>query len=269
MRIAALLLMLTGCFVVPAKSTTTRNLGIERSEPRMGLSRGLLLTTTSDHSTVLVTAIRKRDCKREVSQVIEVTEDRHLHWSGVDDPRAGLFALVLAPVTVPVSLIISGISVAADSGSRHEQRRLISVETEQCTQPAARLPVEITFASGIVVTRYTGVDGTISFALPAGEPYQGVIQAKAEMEIAELKYHRKLPAVTSLRAAVTKCAQEAAFTGPLEVRVAVNPAGLPTKVELDRGDTSLTTCITTQIASARFPESQRDQTLVLPFSLGQ
>ena len=55
----------------------------------------------------------------------------------------------------------------------------------------------------------------------------------------------------------------------IEVRVAVNSAGLPTKVELDHGDASLTTCITTQIASARFPESQRDQTLVLPFSLGE
>lgn len=270
MRIAALLMMLTGCFVVPAKSTTTRNLGVERSSfINMGLARGLTLTTTADHANVIVTAIRKRDCKREVNQVIEVTEDRHLHWSGVDDPRAGLFALALAPVTVPISFIVSGISVAADSGSVYQKRKVIGVETSQCTEPAARVPVDITFASGNVITRYTGVDGTLSFTLPAGEPYEGVIQAKAEMEVSELKYRRKMPAVTTLRVAVTSCAQQAAYAGPLEVRLAVNADGFPSKIVLDHGGDALTTCIADRIEGHQFPEGQRDQTLVLPFSLGQ
>ena len=271
MRIAALLLvsLVTGCFVVPATSTTTKSLGTERSQQRMGVARGLSLATAADHGNVIVTVLRKRDCHREVSEVIEVIEHRRLKMGGVEDPRGAVFGLLLSPVTLPISFLISGISVAANPSNRYEKRKVVGVETSQCTEPASRVPVEVTLASGTSFTRTTNFDGTVAFLLPAGEPYQGVIVARAEMETTQLKYRRKPPAVTTVREAVTSCAQQAAFTGKIEVRVAVNPTGMPTKVDLDHADTALTTCITTRIAEARFPEEQRNTTLVLPFSLGE
>lgn len=271
MRIAVLLAtcLLTGCFVVPAKTTTTRELPAERSSPRMGLSRGLTVSTKAEHSNVIVSVLRKRDCHREVSRVVEVTEHRRLRMGGVEDPRGAVFGALLAPVTLPISLLISGISVAANPTNRYEKRNVVRVETSACTQPAERIPVEVTLASGVSFTRKTDADGGFTFRLPSGEPYRGVIRVRAETEVAELKYRRKMPAVTTVREAVASCARDASFTGALEVKVTVNPAGLPTKVDLDHADTALTTCITTQIAEARFPNEQRDMTLVMPFSLGE
>lgn len=274
MRIAALLVLLltglTGCLVVPAKTTTTRKLGVERSSfVNLGVARGLTLETHADHSYVIVTATRTRDCQRKLTQVTEVTEDRHLHWSGVDDPRGAVFAAPLAVVTVPLSFLYSAVSVSANPGNQYQTRKVVGVENQTCTEPASHTAVEITLASGTVLTRETGEDGGLSFTLPAGEPYQGVIVAKAGGQTSELKYHRKMPAVTNLRTAVTSCAQQAVYSGPLEVRVAVNPNGYPTKIEVDHGGDALTTCIATRVASSRFPEGQRDQTLVLPFSLGE
>jgi len=188
---------------------------------------------------------------------------------GVEDPRAAPVAAVLAPVTLPISLLVSGISVLANSTNRYEKRKVIGVETLACTEPADGVAVEVTLASGLAFTRTSDTEGKVTFRLPSGEPYRGVIHARAESQTAELKYKRKTPGVTAVRDAVTSCAHDAAFAGALEVRVDVNPEGMPTKVALDHADPALTTCITTQIAEARFPQEQRDSTLVLPFSLGE
>jgi hypothetical protein len=272
MRIWIVLLLVmfgTGCLVVPSKTTTARKLGTEKSEVRKGLSRGLELSTAADHGAVVVQAARKRDCKREVFEVTEVTEKRGLRMGGTDDPRAAIFAVVFAPVTLPVSLLVSSASLAGNRTHVHQIKKPVAVETWNCKEPAQGLPVEIELASGERTTVMTDRNGTVTFRIPPGEPYRGVIRARAEAEVTELKYRRKAPAVTAVRDAVTSCAGEHSFTGSLEVRVMVNPSGMPTKVELDHGDAALTTCITTQIADARFPAQQRDTTLVMPFSLGQ
>lgn len=259
----------TGCLVVPSKTTTARKLGTEKSEVQKGLSRGLELATVADHGAVVVQATRKRDCKREVFELTEVTEKRGLRMGGTDDPRAAIVAVVFAPVTLPLSFLVSSASLAGNRTHVRQVKKPIAVETWNCTEPAQGLPVEIELASGERTTLATDSDGTVSFRIPPGEPDRGVITARAESEAAQLKYHRKPPAVTAVRDAVMTCANQQSFKGSLEVRVAVNANGMPTKVELDHADATLTTCITTQIAEAHFPERQRDTTLVLPFSLGQ
>lgn len=269
MRIAVLLLvsLLGGCFVLPSKTTTTRALGTQKSDAKMGLSRGLALSTKAEHQNVIITVIRKRDCHREISQVFQVTERRGLRMGGAEDERAVAFGAMLAPATLPISFVISSLSLIGNRTHRYEKRQVVGVETSACTQPADQVPVEVTLASGLTFTRRTERDGTVTFRLPRTEPYKGVVRARAETAVVELKYRRKPPAVTAVRDAVQSCAQEVAYSGELEVRVGVDPAGRPTKVELDHGDAALTTCITTRVAEARFPQEQRDTTLVLPFAL--
>jgi hypothetical protein len=79
-----------------------------------------------------------------------------------------------------------------------------------------------------------------------------------------------MPAVTAVREAVKSCAGQQGLTGWLDVRIAVNSQGSPTKVELGQhpADGPLAVCITTQIARVQFSEAHRGMTIVLPFKLG-
>src|SRR6478752_9707633 len=93
------LLPLAGCFVAPSSHVTTRHVGFEpSSEVRKGLARGLTLKTTVVHGQAVISAIRTRDCHREVFEVVEVTERRGLRMAVPEDPRAGVFGFFLAPV---------------------------------------------------------------------------------------------------------------------------------------------------------------------------
>lgn len=258
----------SGCFVVPQTSTTSRQAGTVTSDLRFGVARSLALTTVVERGTISVHAIRTRDCTRDVYRVTEVTETKHLRLGGVEDPRGRVFGAMLAPVTLPVSLLISGLIVAADDGATRRVQKLERVAASSCTQPAERLRVTVELASGQRFERITDERGTITFRIPDGEPYRGMIVARAETQSVELMYKRRMPAVTAVREAVTSCAEQHGLTGALDVRIVVNERGLPTKVELDRGDAPLTTCITSEIARLQFSERDRGTTVVLPFQLG-
>lgn len=268
--LALLVVATTGCLIVPKTATTTRAAGQVRSEPHAGASRGLVLTTEANRANVTVHVARKRDCSRDVFEVTEVIEHRSLGIGGAEDPRARVFGVFLAPLTVPVSLIVSGLSLAGDRERTHTTRRLDHQERFECTEPGRQVGVEITLASGTPITGTTDGAGALTFQIPEGEPFRGVVVIRAETASKELKYKRRVPAVTAVRDAVTSCAaQHALAAGPLSVRVAVNATGRPTNVVLDRGDAEVTTCITQQIAQVAFADKQRDKTLVMPFYLGE
>jgi hypothetical protein len=193
MRFALLVLLpLAGCLVVPSTHKTSRHVAFETApQVRKGLSRGLALTSTVVKGRVVVKAIRTRDCHREVFDVIEVTERRSLHMAVPQDPRAGAFAAVLAPVTLPISLLISSISVGANHESHQTVRAAHHVETTACTEPAAGLQVDFQLASGARFLARTDANGVIAFSIGKDEPARGLITARAETEVAELKYRRK------------------------------------------------------------------------------
>lgn len=193
MRFALLpILSLTGCLVVPASSKTSRHVGLEpAAEVRKGNSRGITLQASVVHGQAVITAIRTRDCHREVFDVIEVTESRGLLMSVPEDPRGAAFGALLAPVTLPLSLIYSSVAVAANHEERHTVRAPHHVETTACTEPATNVAIEIALPSGATFTDRTDAGGVLAFTIPKAEPAHGVITARAETQIAELKYRRK------------------------------------------------------------------------------
>ena len=192
MRIALLLVLLSGCFVVPSTRTTTRHVGFEASaEVRKGVARGLTVQMAVQHGDVVVAVVRTRDCHREILEVTEVREQRGLRMGGVDDPRGRAFGAMLAPVTLPVSFIISGLAVAFDRGDTHEQRTPHHVETTACTEPAGGIALDVELASGQRLADRTDAGGKLVFTIPAGEPPRGVVTVRAEATVAQLKYRRK------------------------------------------------------------------------------
>lgn len=192
MRIAVCLILLTGCVVMPSSRKTSRHVALEPSlEVRQGLARGLTLETRAERGDVVVSAIRTRDCHREVFEVSEGTEHRGLRMGGVDDPRGRAFGAILAPVTLPISLLISGLAVAFDGDDRQVVRAPYQVETTPCKEPAAKIAVDIELASGTHFARHTDERGVLTFTIPVTEPVRGVVTARAEMQVAQLKYRRK------------------------------------------------------------------------------
>ena len=69
-------------------------------------------------------------------------------------------------------------------------RRLHHQERFVCTEPARKVGVEIALASGTPITGTTDGAGALTFQIPEGEPFHGVVVIRAETEIKELKYKR-------------------------------------------------------------------------------
>lgn len=193
MRFALLVLLpLAGCLVVPKSHTTSHHAGFETSsEVRKGTVRGLTLKTSVVQGQAVISAIRTRDCHREVFDVLDVTERRSLHMTVPEDPRGALFAVALAPVTLPLSFVYSAFSVAANHETHHQARAAHHVETTACTEPAANIAIEVELASGAKLHDRTDDRGNFAFVIPKDEPARGVITARAETQVAELKYRRK------------------------------------------------------------------------------
>ena len=193
MRFALLaLLPLTGCLIVPSSHKSSRHVGFETSsEVRKGVARGLALEASVVHGQAVISATRTLDCHRDVFDVIDVTEKRGLRMSIPDDPRGGAFAAVLAPATLPLSLIYSAFAVAANHENHHTVRTPHHVETTACMEPATNLAIEVSLPSGATFVEHTDDSGNLSFTIPKGEPARGIITARAETQAAELKYRRK------------------------------------------------------------------------------
>ena len=265
---------LCGCLVVPTTRTTTRSLGTRDGEVYEDGDAGLDMKAEAQGSQVAVHATRLRDCHREIYAVLENRRERHLKLGGADDPRARAFGILLAPVLIPVSAIVSGISVAADEGSTTEQTRVDHVEKLRCTRPAAGLAIELVVPSGRVLRGTTDANGVATIGLPVSEPYRGVAVARAETASARIHFERPVPAVTAVRDAVLDCAATHQRTGAVRVVVVVDPDGAAASLHIDRrrgdqlaGDDELAACAGPAIARLKFPSAQRATTLVLPLAL--
>ena len=186
------LLPLTGCLIVPSSHKSSHHVGFETSpEVRKGVARGLTLKASVVHGQAVISATRTLDCHRQVFDVIDVTEKRGLRMSVPEDPRGGAFAVFLAPATLPLSLIYSGIAVAANHENHQTVRAPHHIETTACTEPASNLAIEVELPSGAKLVERTDVGGNLSFTIPKNEPARGIITARAETQAAELKYRRK------------------------------------------------------------------------------
>ena len=262
-----LLASLTGCAFVPKTHTSTRPLGLRDGAIVEGADQGLSLASSVRGGLVTLHASHTLACARQIVEVSEVTRSKHLGFHAPDDPRAAFFGALIAPLVVPVSLLVSSVSVAGSDDEVSQQVRLDHTVALTCTKPAAHESIDVALPSGASRRLLTDSDGTATIAIPDSEPYRGALVAHAGAAETKVPYTLPVPAVTAARDAITACATAQHATGALRAEITVDALGQPRHLHLDRSDSALTSCIGAAIAPLRFPDSQRAMTVVVPLEL--
>lgn len=248
-----LLALLCSCAVVPTTRATSRDVGFRDGPLIGGVERAIVLAPQMHDGTLTVHASRVRDCQRQILAVTEITRSRELTISSPDDPRAKVFGLVLAPVVLPVSALVSGIAVAASNDETTEQTRIDHTIALRCEGAAPGLVLEVVAPSGALLHATANDVGDAQLDVPAGEPYRGTLVIRAAGgATAQIAYDRPLPPVAALRDAARTCAIDQDITGTLRVELTVDETGAPRHIHVDRGTTPLAACIGASVKHLRF-----------------
>lgn len=253
----------SACVVLPTTKTTVRNAGTERSPLRYGPAKAIVLQTGSSHTDVRVRATSQRECQRTIYAVDEVTKSKHARF-GVDDPRGRVLGFVLAPVTVPISAIITGLVVASSDDETTRVTKPLRTETVACTKAAAGLALDLQFPSGHVLRGKTDANGVLVAAIPVDEPYIGDVVVNTANGSVPVHYEQLVPPVTAARDAIETCRAQHNVAS-VTLKLAIDDHGVATHVSASTGDASFSACITTRIARVVFPSALRNTTVVLPF----
>jgi hypothetical protein len=222
----------------------------------------MALQTGSSRSDIRIRALATSECQRQVFAVTEVKKSKHAKL-GVDDPRGRALGLLVAPVTIPISAIITGFVLLNSDDSTTRRTRLLGTETYDCQQDAAGYALALEFPSGHVYRGRTDDSGVLAFAIPADEPYSGQVTVRGAHGSAEVHYEQPRPPIAEARDALDHCAaaqQMAAVT----LKLTINDRGRAVRVWLSAGDEKLNQCVATKIAGLVFPTTMRNTTVVLP-----
>jgi len=254
----------SGCFVVPGTQTTRRHAGTEHGRIQYGRIQDVTLEPGASRTHISVKATARRDCHREILAVTEVTKTKHVRMGGADDPRARAFGFLLAPVTIPVSLLITGLVVAADDGETSRELAPLRTETYPCTTEAADVALETKFPSGAVLRGNTDATGQLRVQIPEGEPYSGQVQVSTGGAVAQVHYEQPVPPVTVARGAIETCRSLHQIAG-VTLKLTINERGLATNVWGSAGDGKFSACVASRISGVIFPRALHGSTLILPF----
>ncbi len=261
-------LLATGCLVVPTTRTTTRQIGTEDGKTTFSKAREVQLETQLEGARLFVAAKRIGECSQPVLAITETTREKGARLGGASDPRAMVFGAVLAPITIPISALITGFAVAADDPETTRDETPVATKRFACSLEADQLDVTFTLPSGARVTRTTSRDGRIAFDIPETEPYAGVIAVAATMATdRSIAYALPKPGITAARDAIVACAAEHHVTGNVTAKLSIDAEGRATHVWLSRGDDAVSACVTRGIADARFPDTTHDSTVSMPLAL--
>lgn len=268
---AALLLpvlLATGCLVVPTTRTTTRQVGTEDGKATFAKAHEVQIETQIEGSRLFVQAKRIGECTQPVLAITETTRKKGARLGGASDPRAMVFGAVLAPITIPISALITGLAVAGDEGTTTRDSRPVATKRYACSLEADQLAVTLTLPSGARVTRTTSRDGHLAFDIPETEPYTGVIALGATLAATRsVAYSLPKPGITAARDAIVACAAEHHVTGNVTVKLSIDGGGRATRVWLSRGDDAVSACVSRGIGDARFPDTTYESTVSLPLAL--
>lgn len=267
--LALLLLLASGCFVVPKTTTTTREVGTEEGAVSHGAPQAIALRAELRDSIVHIAATARRACARPIYAVVETKREKHARYRPNEDARAALPALIAAPITIPFSALGTAIALLADGdGTTTRAYRLVRTERFACTTPA-EVSVAVRLPSGAAITERTDGDGVARVRIPRTEPYQGTITVFGQgvAEPIELRYALATPAITTVRETVTACGALHGVTGKVTVRLGIDAAGRPQRIGLDAGDPEFARCVSDGLATTRFGTAHRDAALVVPLEL--
>lgn len=261
--LVALLGLASGCVVLPTTKTTVKNAGTETSPLSYGVVTGVKVQTGSSHTDVRVRATADRVCQRTIYAVREITKSKHAKL-GVDDPRGRALGLLFAPVTLPVSAIITGFVLLGADDETTRQSTPVKTETLACTSAADDLALELQFPSGHIYRGKTDDNGVLVAAIPSDEPYVGSVSVKGQTIDTQIHYEQVVPPVTATRDAALTCLTEHKLAG-VTLKLTIDEHGKVARMAASAGDGNFSACISKRLATTVFPASLRNATVVLPF----
>jgi hypothetical protein len=138
---------------VPATKTTTRVTGTEDGAATFAQQSELVLTAEVDGPTVRVTAEQRGECTRPVIVIHESTTTRRARLDAPRDPRAMVFGALLAPITIPISALVTGVIVAGDDGALTNATQQTGTKRFACQRLARGVAVTMTLPTGAIVQR--------------------------------------------------------------------------------------------------------------------
>lgn len=162
-------LLAAGC-ITPETRVRTQSF-TQLSAPRPGPARQLLVHADVRGADIGVRAQYRRTCVRTVTEVVRTTRSTEAKLHDTSD--LGRLNLLFFPVAL-ASAIITSIVVATDDPEISETRHAAGARVTACPLAAQGLPLELAFASGTTLKGTTDARGTYRFAVPPGEPAQGV-----------------------------------------------------------------------------------------------
>jgi hypothetical protein len=259
---------LPACMIVPAKKVTTGPANTEYGARTFAKTHAVELATRADRGTLHVHAIRRGECTRPVYAITEVKTEKQAKLGGPDDPRAKVFGAVLAPVLIPISAVITGFIVAADSPQIRMDTLTVGTQHYGCSEVAGELAIDLTLPSGATLRGVTDEAGDLEVDVPSTEPHTGAVRvAAARAEAREVSYARPRPAYSVTRDAVTECATRFGITGAVELKLAVSDSGRATRLWLSQGDSQFNSCVSQRVAGVEFPDKAHAKTIKLALSL--
>src|SRR5262249_3260650 len=114
MRGLVWLLLLAGCYFHVKEETSTR---IASSDVRRGPVPGFApaaIQASSIDGTFRIFVSHQRSCALDFVDHLEITHSKHMSFAIADhlDGYGFVFAILLAPITIPVSAAIAGVEVS-------------------------------------------------------------------------------------------------------------------------------------------------------------
>jgi len=216
---AALLLSLAvlnaGCFITTVRKTTSVDAGTVESAPRQGALGTLTLDASAASSTLMISALRPRECTRNVYRVTELRIGKTATMDAIDlgggggggggSPLAAVYLFIggAMAVTGVISGTITVIELAVDSEKVERQATLSGVRRYPCPVVASELPFDVVLASGTRLSGVTDRMGQARIEIPAGEPEHGSATVRADNAQFLVSYARSPnPTCTSARLAM-------------------------------------------------------------------
>lgn len=186
---------LTGCAFVPrntvSKKVVGSNVALSATVAPPGQAQGLTVHAQARNGTLRIVTTLRRTCQRTLVEQLEVTHGKRWgFWVANDSSGYSLvIGFMLAPILLPVSATITGITVANHDDRITREERATPNGIEPCPLPS-RMLVKLTLPSGGVADVITDGEGVALFELPAEEPDQGTVIARADQHAARVDYYR-------------------------------------------------------------------------------
>jgi hypothetical protein len=198
--VRALVLVVTivagsGCFLVPKTKTSRHVIATERVDVPPAASPPLQVELATAGTTITVRAIAPRVCTSENWEIVDTTRSKRVGLFFFEPAGYGaeeallIVGVILAPVTLTVSGLVTGIVVVSSDDTTTRERRKTATWQHDCPIVGAGLPVAMTLPSGASAELVTGSDGRAYLDLPAGEPEDGVVAVRVSgLAPRELRY---------------------------------------------------------------------------------